>query len=93
MWYYCDPHLNFILFIETSAVVDGGYSEWTKWSECSQSCGGGVKVRARSCTNPSPSGGGKDCTSLGESEELAKCNEQACKNSKYLLASDVSSFH
>ncbi|XP_065057183.1 coadhesin-like [Rhopilema esculentum] len=62
-----------------SKLIDGGYSEWTKWTECTKTCGGGVRVRTRSCNNPSPSSGGKDCTSLGESEELEVCNNQACR--------------
>jgi len=62
----------------TDAVINGGYSDWTSWSECSKSCGGGVKTRSRSCTNPSPSATGRDCMHLGESEELTVCNNQAC---------------
>lgn len=36
--------------------VDGGYSDWS-------SCVGGVQTR--SCTNPAPANGGKDCSALG----------------------------
>jgi len=36
--------------------VDGG---WSEWSKCSTTCGTGVQTRT--CTNPEPSNGGKDC--------------------------------
>ena len=76
-----------------SSFTDGGYGVWTEWSDCTKSCGGGVKERDRACTNPFPSGGGKDCTSLGKSNERVQCNKQACKIGKYLLPTDVISFY
>ena len=53
--------------------VDGGYSRWTEWSECSKSCGWGYQSRDRKCNSPEPSRGGKDCTDLGESSEVQDC--------------------
>lgn len=33
--------------------INGGWSAWdTSFSECSRSCGGGVKVKHRYCDNP-----------------------------------------
>ncbi|EDO41039.1 predicted protein, partial [Nematostella vectensis] len=58
--------------------VNGGYSAWSKWTECSVTCGGGTRQRERSCTNPEPSNGGRDCLHLGESEETEACNKDAC---------------
>ncbi|KAJ7391354.1 hypothetical protein OS493_018397 [Desmophyllum pertusum] len=59
--------------------VDGGYTPWSDWSECSKTCGGGDKVRERSCTNPRPQGNGRPCSPrLGEPEDTAVCNEQKC---------------
>ena len=40
-----------------SCPVDGG---WSAWSECSKKCGKG-KI-TRTCTNPKPAHGGKDCS-------------------------------
>ena len=60
------------------ADIDGGYSDWSCWSDCSQSCGGGSKMRTRECTNPSPQGKGKDCSGLGEAQETHACNNFVC---------------
>ncbi|XP_044177006.1 coadhesin-like, partial [Acropora millepora] len=61
-----------------SCPVDGGYSEWTKFSECSVSCGGGKQKRTRECTNPKPQNGGHDCEELGPSSATKECNTAAC---------------
>ena len=61
------------------SAVDGGYSSWTPWSECSVTCGGGEQTRTRECTNPSPVGSGKDCEHLGPHEQSQKCNPQKCR--------------
>ena len=58
--------------------VDGGYTEWTEWGDCSQLCGGGTQYRTRECTNPSPSDGGDDCSSLGAHSESQDCNTHTC---------------
>ncbi|XP_033732709.1 cell surface hyaluronidase-like isoform X2 [Pecten maximus] len=60
----------------TRQVVDGQYSNWTEWGECSALCGGGQSVRIRACDNPSPKHGGKDC--VGPSQETKSCNAQHC---------------
>ncbi|NXM55275.1 CO7 protein, partial [Illadopsis cleaveri] len=51
-------------------VVDGHWSCWSSWSPCS----GGRKSRSRSCSNPSPRGGGKAC--LGEQHESKACEDE-----------------
>ena len=60
--------------------VDGGWSRWSAYSECSVPCGGGTKERTRTCTNPSPKNGGKEC--VGDDTETAVCNQQPCPASK-----------
>lgn len=57
--------------------VDGGLSAWSLWSTCSQSCGDtAVKSRERTCTRPTPSGGGKNCS--GETFEIKFCEKKSC---------------
>ena len=56
--------------------ADGKWSEWRDWGECSRSCGGGLHTRSRTCTEPPPRHGGKDCS--GKPEETRPCNTQSC---------------
>jgi len=56
--------------------VDGGWSAYSAWSSCSKPCGGGEQSRTRTCTNPAPQHGGKDC--VGDAKETRKCNESPC---------------
>ena len=65
--------------------VDGKWTEFVDWSECSATCGGGTQTRTRTCTNPAPAHGGSDCQ--GESSETQDCNTQDCpgKINKYSI--------
>ncbi|KAF6022222.1 SSPO [Bugula neritina] len=56
--------------------VDGRWTEWSAFSICSVSCGGGQKVRTRSCTNPPPANCGATCE--GKSFQLHTCNARPC---------------
>ena len=67
-----------VLFL---VAIDGGYTEWSE-SECSVTCGEGTKILTRTCTNPSPSCGGKNCSELGPDFMTIPCNEGECR--KYL---------
>ncbi|XP_068693813.1 SCO-spondin-like isoform X2 [Montipora foliosa] len=59
----CNSHL---------CPVDGGWSEWSGWTDCSVTCGNGTKSRARNCNNPAPIAGGRHCKGL--SEDVKSCN-------------------
>lgn len=61
-------------------LVNGGYTEWTPWSVCSKTCGGGSQLRNRNCTSPLPVDGGLDCADLnmGGDEESRQCNVMVC---------------
>lgn len=50
---------------------DGGWSQWSAWSECSVTCERGQRKRTRQCNSPSPSCGG---SCRGANEEVEKCD-------------------
>ena len=53
-------------------------TNWSTWSLCSASCGGGEQLRERKCLKNSRSF--SDCG--GSTEETRKCNEDTCQNLK-----------
>ena len=63
---------------EFPCPVHGGYSPWSNFSQCSKSCAGGKKTRMRTCTNPPPQHGGRDCNHFGASNETIRCNTHFC---------------
>ena len=71
------------------STVDGNWTDWGYWEVCSVTCGGGVQSRTRTCTNPSPHFGGRDC--VGENVEERSCNDNPCP-SKYFWLFYVSLF-
>lgn len=65
------------LWIHTfQSPVDGKWSEWSSWEECSRSCGHGNRTRVRTCSNPSPQHSGKPCE--GSAVEVIVCSVQPC---------------
>lgn len=56
--------------------IDGGYTPWEPDTECTKTCGGGTQKLVRTCTNPPPQHGGKDC--VGPNEKIEPCNEFPC---------------
>ena len=63
--------------------MDGGWTNWSEPGECSTTCGSGQKVKTRSCTNPKPLFGGKDC--VGENQYTVACFERNCPGILCLL--------
>ncbi|XP_063689003.1 uncharacterized protein LOC134822077 [Bolinopsis microptera] len=55
--------------------VDGGWSDYSKWGACSVGCGKGTTTRSKTCNNPPPARGGKDCG--GEAVESKECMNKA----------------
>ncbi|XP_047376657.1 hemicentin-1 isoform X4 [Sciurus carolinensis] len=56
--------------------VDGHWSEWSLWEECTKNCGRGNRTRTRTCNNPSAQHGGRPCE--GNSMETIMCNIKPC---------------
>lgn len=65
------------LTLAFNLLVDGNWSEWNDWGVCTNKCGDdGVKMRQRTCDNPKPLFGGKDCA--GSAAETVECNRKTC---------------
>merc|ERR550514_1761834 len=57
--------------------VDGGWSDYGPWSDCTAECGKGAVSSTRSCTNPAPANGGADCA--GEATLTKDCGLPPCQ--------------
>jgi len=84
------------IFIFICSIVDGQWSDWMPWGDCSVTCGGGSQSRSRTCTNPVPANGGKDC--VGDSVDTRDCSTGNCpgislKLFKLLFLNFVSIFY
>ncbi|XP_049821025.1 A disintegrin and metalloproteinase with thrombospondin motifs 7 isoform X2 [Aethina tumida] len=62
--------------MEPPVPIDGGWGEWSSWSECSRTCGAGVSIMERECDHPTPTAGGKFC--VGERRKYRICNTDPC---------------
>lgn len=56
--------------------VDGGWTLWSVWSDCSVTCGQGSQVRTRACINPPPRNNGTNCSGLDR--DFQKCYRPPC---------------
>ncbi|KAJ8305885.1 hypothetical protein KUTeg_016430 [Tegillarca granosa] len=54
--------------------IDGVWSDWSNWTECSLTCGNGTQNRSRSCDGPYY--GGQNCS--GDWDEVRDCNTHFC---------------
>jgi hypothetical protein len=57
------------------------WSDWTWWTPCKKSCGGGHQLRYRSCDNPPPAPGAAECS--GERNQTLECNVHPCPGMKF----------
>jgi hypothetical protein len=79
---YLTPWHNGLCFLLSWLVfsVDGKWSHWGYWSQCSAMCAGGTRNRTRTCTAPVPQNGGADCRNpvgppgVGEKKQLVSEN-------------------
>ena len=63
-------------------AINCGYTQWSEWGLCSQTCGTGVQERSRSDNNPSPAFGGQLCDQ--STQETKSCQIEPCPG-KYLF--------
>lgn len=66
----------FVCCIYGSLAVDGNWSQWGLWGDCSKTCASGNRYRSRSCSDPFPSFNGAPCP--GDSQESQTCNTNTC---------------
>jgi hypothetical protein len=61
---------------ERPGATNGEWGEWTPWSKCSRTCGGGVSFAERDCNDPAPQNHGRYC--LGERRRYRVCKTHPC---------------
>jgi len=61
---------------QAHCALDGRFSDWSEWGQCSVSCGVGEATRTRLCNNPAPAYGGLECE--GDTIETKECVQIPC---------------
>ena len=61
-----------------SVAVDGCWSDWSKWSQCTRNVNG-IQMRTRRCVNPKPQFGGKLCTGFNATAMRGCTNISRCR--------------
>ena len=87
------PSLSLLLWLTIHLLgypilVDGGFSQWTKWSNCNVECGNGTQERRRSCNSPRPWFDGKPCVGSNKEERPCSSHAECQKRGKTLLKFD-----
>jgi hypothetical protein len=80
-YYYRDcnnyPEYNAgYMCLNFNSAVDGQWGPWNVAKVCSVSCGNGTEEYSRSCDNPAPAHGGKQCS--GPSLKQSPCSASPC---------------
>lgn len=61
---------------ECHAPIDGHWGRWSSWGLCNAECGFGTQTRTRSCDDPPPRYGGKQCTGISKGSQ--DCKLKSC---------------
>ena len=69
--WFCNVNQYFPYFFESEQQIDCKWGEYSPWSECSKSCGSGIRRRIRVVVQ-NASIGGKECTGLDKEAEECK---------------------
>ena len=70
-----------LLLLQNIAVTVAEWQEWGGWSQCTASCGQGLKIRARGCSEPEV-GGNLLCP--GNVSEIEECKTSECSGNPLL---------
>ena len=62
--------------VEDKKPVDGMWTTWSSWKECTKTCGIGERTRLRDCRNPPPKNSGAYC--VGPMSETEYCQSASC---------------
>ncbi|CAC5404976.1 unnamed protein product [Mytilus coruscus] len=77
----CSKHMEtWSQFAYTYSCITAKWNEWTKWSECSKSCGTGKQVRTRNCSDQFNTTDGHFVDCDGPSTETRLCNTVNCQS-------------
>ncbi|KAJ8320276.1 LOW QUALITY PROTEIN: hypothetical protein KUTeg_001863 [Tegillarca granosa] len=91
IFYYQCLKKTLVSFIFVLLFIDGGWTSWSVYSPCTQTCGTGSKSRTRTCSSPPPRYNGKVCS--GASLETATCNTNHCPGIFFPWTLCYNSFH
>ena len=67
------------------STAEAVWGDWSAWSECTATCGGGRRTRRRSCE------GGNTC--VGRQTEYTDCNTDSCPEGWYIYIADTLLFN
>lgn len=70
-----------LLKFSSLAPIDGHWGRWSSWGLCDAKCGLGTHHRSRSCDDPPPRYGGKNC--VGNSSSSQSCKLKSCGIGKW----------